>query len=333
MQRREQIVRLRERVFRAAERHAGHAEPRLLALKAERDSPRLRVHKAGVILESSVHDRDLRLWRVVLILHARRRDARVFGGLFEHRAIHLDAAEHGAELLDRDAARPQHARHVPDDCDNRRFQPDRAVAAVNDRLHAAHQVVADVLEGRGARQAREIRGRRRERHARRTDDRARRRVRRHAHRDGTESAGRLLRHKRRFFHDDRQRPRPERRGQLFRRLGNLRDERRQLLQRADMYDQRVVGRPPFDRVDARGNRGVQRVAREAVDRFGRDRRKAAPSEDLPRRLYIICLSGMQNACIHVHPFSMLSLSFSARSAAISASMISSRSPFRMSASR
>ena len=67
----------------------------------------------------------------------------------------------------------------------------------------------------------------------------------------------------------RQRPRPERLGQLVRRVGQIGCQAENLLEIGDVDNQRIVLRAALGRENLGDRLGVERVGRQSVDRLGR----------------------------------------------------------------
>ena len=153
---------------------------------------------------------------------------------------------------------------------------DRRCAAIDDEIDAAAQV-GEHMGGGGRRDVTGTVGRRRhDRPGERRQDFLRHRVLRHAHGDAVEpgrgqcgdtAAARLRQHQ-------RQRPRPERRGEP-RRIGVEARQRRRGGTIGDVGDQRIEGRPALGFIEAGDGEGVGRIGAEAVNRLRRERHEAA----------------------------------------------------------
>ena len=83
-----------------------------------------------------------------------------------------------------------------------------------------------------------------------------------------------------FLQNHRQRTWPEPRCKLASGVGNGGDERRSRVERRDVNDQRIVGRPAFRREEAPNGGAIECVRTEAVDRFGGKGYKTATPEAL-----------------------------------------------------
>ncbi len=160
---------------------------------------------------------------------------------------------------------------------------DRRRAAVEDEIDAAVKVGQNVVRA-GRRDVAGAVGRGRDhRLAERRQNGVRHLVIGHAHRDGIETGRRQVAHKAfgGLGQNERQRPRPERLGEL-QRFGVEAGERLRRLEIDDMGDQRIERRPALGLVEPRDSAPVGRIGAQAVDSFGRKRHQAAGGED-PRR--------------------------------------------------
>ena len=159
------------------------------------------------------------------------------------------------------------------------FDADRGRPAIDDEIDAAAEIVHHVLRGGRRDMAGAVGGWRHDRPAEPAQDAERHRMLRHPHGDAVEArggkigdrtAGALLQHQ-------RQRSRPERRGEPFGRGV----EHREPLGGGEvehMRDQRIERRPALGGVEPRHRRAVGGVGAEAVDGLGRKRDQAAVGE-------------------------------------------------------
>ena len=120
------------------------------------------------------------------------------------------------------------------------FHAAAALAAVDYQRYPAVHVVHDMLGSGGAGASRQVRGRRRERESAGVDYRPCRRAFRHSDCNGVQSAAGSRRYHVRLRKNHRQRPRPVLLSYFQCQLRYLANQRRELLQRADMHYQRVV---------------------------------------------------------------------------------------------
>ena len=98
-----------------------------------------------------------------------------------------------------------------------------------------------------------------------------------------------------FRKDERQRPRPERRGERRCGIGIETHQRLRRLHFGHVGDQRIEGRPAFGLVEPRDRLAIGRVRAEPINRFGRECDQAAGGKDACR-LGGRCRSGLCNAC-------------------------------------
>ena len=100
------------------------------------------------------------------------------------------------------------------------------------------------------------------------------------HRHRRQARGHFVRYGLGFLQNHGQRTWPEPRCKLASRVGNGGDERRSRVERRDVNDQRIVGRPAFRREEAPNGGAIECVRTEAVDRFGGEGYKTATPEAL-----------------------------------------------------
>ena len=181
--------------------------------------------------------------------------------------------------------------------------------------------------GGGAGAAGQISGRCCQRSPAGGDERPRHRMRRHPDRYGAKPRADAGGNTRRAGQDHGQRSRPKGIRQPPRRVGNRRHQRFHLLKPRNMYDQRVVLRTSLGFKNTGDSGFVGRVRRQSVYGFGRHTDQLATVQTLRGKRNILRCVGQQPGLIAVHERSPAACNFSARSAVISASMISSRSPF------
>ena len=240
---------------------------------------------------------------VVAVLHARRGHLDVVADLFVQRAVDFDLAQHAAQLLECDAARPQQARLVQRQRDDRGFHAYAARPAVQDRGDFAVHIAQNVLCRGGGRPSGGICRRRGQRHARRADQVARQRMRRQADAHGVQPARDLVRDAAALGHDHGQRPGPERLGQ---RPGLRRHRRAQvvdLVEVRDVDDQRVVLRPSLCAEDFCHCFPIQGVCGQSVDGFCGHTHHFALQNQVRggfNRIFIILWG--QHDCFHVLHF-------------------------------
>ena len=207
--------------------------------------------------------------RIMAVLHAR--GAR-HGIRRRERGIdaHLHLWEFRRNHLARDGAGAQDGHDpVLRTVHNRGLDAPAACAAVKDARNAPRKIVRDHRRRRRTGTPRGIRGRRGDGDARRTNEGARNVMVRTAHADGREPARHDVRNMRRLWQNHGDGAGRKRREEMRRggRYGARRIRRHREV--GDVQDERVIGRTPLRRVDARTSRCVQPVRPESVDRLGR----------------------------------------------------------------
>ena len=125
-----------------------------------------------------------------------------------------------------------------------------------------------------------------------------RRMLRHPDSNRLQSGCDLLRHPGAFAKHHGQGAGPESLGQLFRHGRHLLHQRRQILQRGDMHDERIVLGPAFGFKDFAHRLPAGSVGGQAINCFGGDGHNASPTEDLPRPLHIFLFICLQKQCFH-----------------------------------
>ena len=170
--------------------------------------------------------------------------------------------------------------------DDRRLDTDLAGAGIDDEVDAAAQI-GEHVRGACRRNVAGAVGRgRNDRSAEGGEQCVRDRMRGHAHRDGVEpgqckigdAAIRLLRQ------HERQRSRPERSRQPFGGVGEDAGDAGARIDAGDVGDQRIEGRPPLGRIEARNGLAVTGIGAQPVDGLGRERDQPAGGKAARRGL-------------------------------------------------
>ena len=182
-----------------------------------------------------------------------------------------------------DVTGTQHHRPPTRQVDDGRFQTDAGRPAFQHQRHGRAQITAHMRRATGADATEAVgRGRRQTGDAMRAQglhQRGKDRMRGDAHGDGgltTAGVGGRIGLARQH---QGQRPRPEGFGQPLRLRVPLRPVTG-LVDAGDVDDQRMIGRPALDAVDARHRRGIGRIAGQTVDGFGGQADDAALAQDL-----------------------------------------------------
>ena len=127
------------------------------------------------------------------------------------------------------------------------------------------------------------------------------RVGRHPQRDRLQPARRLVRHPRGLLKDHRHRAGPEPFCQCKISIRQAFDQRARLFGVRDMYNQRVVARAPFGRIDRRCCRRVERIRRQPIDCLGRDHDQTARTQQrsgpVERRCILFDVKNPVYACL------------------------------------
>ena len=184
------------------------------------------------------------------------------------------------DRLPRDRAGPQQYGGALTEGHDRRLQPGGGAAAVQDHVDLASKIFGDMRRGHRAHMAGAVGRRRRDRPAERRDQRLRDRMRGNPNRDARQAGpGKFAnRPARRGGRDDRQRPRPEGRGETQRQLRQNRLATRGF-EIGDMRDQRIERGAVFGVVDPGDRPGLRRVGAEAIDGLGRKGDQPALAQD------------------------------------------------------
>jgi hypothetical protein len=216
-------------------------------------------HRAKLAGRHYGERRARRVVRSVAPGRARRAGARI---------VHL--AHDVGDLRPRDRARAQQRDAAAEAGDDRRLQPDLAVAAVQHERDARAELLAHVGRAGRADAAVAVRGGCRDAAAEGREQRARNRMRGRAQGDARLPARHRRGNARGLRQHQRQRTGPEGLGEARGRLGQLGRPVARGGEAAQVHDQRVRRRPALGREDARDRGGIRRVRPEAVHGFRRE---------------------------------------------------------------
>ena len=254
------------------------------------------------LFRASFHNGQFRLRRIMLVAHSGSFWPDM-GLLRQNARIHFYLAQDFFQSLLVQIAGTQDHRRFLGEIHDRGLQSDIHHSSIKNAVDPFTQILLHMSCGRRTRPSGSICTWRRDKTARRSNQRLRDLVARKAYRHSVQSAGGLIRNHFRLFQDHGQRTGPAglRQPPGFRR--DIPRNRLQVLQSRYMHDQRIVAWPALRRVNLSGSGGIQRVPSKTVHGFCRKCRQPAGFQDFSRLLYgfliqfFFCHSG--NPCLHL----------------------------------
>ena len=182
---------------------------------------------------------------------------------------HLNIRNHGTQLRQRDAARPQHSRAIAQTRHDRGFESDLAVTAIEHDLQILAEFLADVLGTGRTHVTVAIRGRRRDSATEGIEQLLCDRMIRHPDGHGVLPARDHVVHRKRALGDQGQRTWPEGLREFFGIGCHVAHPALQIARMIDVHDHRMGRWATFQTKDLADCIGIVGIGPQAVDRFGR----------------------------------------------------------------